>query len=1386
MAIVKSPDNDSMSQSKAVQLISRLNQLVCRVSQESLTEVEAQFSQQTMTALCGLAKNTSAKALISKTMSKLSISVLRVFREFPTTLQSACDLIWALAYHDQSVQAMFAESSICAFVIETVVNNFECLSLIKSAFGAISSLCRHPLNQNVARKAHAIEVLLKVLANNGYGDEMLLQYTLDASASITHGHRDNGNVFIQQGGVQATLFAMEKNSRNPAIVRSASVLLVVVRDRPLGSQAIVSAGAMDILLDAIAVHTTVPELEHVLCALVGQLCRDVPQGARQVAEQGGVKAVIPVLENHSSQRLTVEACYSILASCCSQNTPTSKQDFLDVSWSAFRACKFQLNSFKLLTDICSVVGSKGMNKLVVDNLVGGVFELPIHLEISEMTSFYNVLEKFMNSDIFKSLVAITDAWMECSFQQTEEIETILSISKVVYLVNHDIEQFLGWQRCKCITITSFLNTAKGSLKRLHALDRVRRDGRHYTDIDVALEVGSFYSILSASLWCRERMSTKEVLSLQQDCSITELLSVALLWLDAFKLLKFECNDTDEPRWKMLNSLCRFLVVSLYAERQLTLRCLAGSSGVSLVLALQKKLQAVEQDVYIELLQSLRSKTALILKLIGGTCSSSFPDSINESDIVKSFYKVSSEIRNAQVQRKLEKELRIVESTKEPEKADICIEEKLEESYLLSNNEIDASDNSDADGSETDEPPVEESSFPQTATPKQECQSFTFEEPTSAMARFVATLPELIHDASVDDLEPYIPEYERPRHAVNVCGDKRLVYDWRLALGEGEGRAKSTLSPALPYILGAEPPLQKGTPSSFLVGGCKTDISPTCETDHHLLFESRFEGANLLQAVRLNPNEYDLVIRSDLHTTGHHQWFYFAVTNTHPMGHQGTATHKFNIVNHCKPGSMFAEGAQPCLYSFSQAETQGRGWRRAGSKLSYGPNDYTSPGEKKSVNYYSLTFSMTFDTPNDVYLVAMCFPYSYTKLQNFLDASCSEATATICERRLLCKSLGGLRCDELTITNFKSGSPLTRPAVVFTGRVHPGETNASYMMEGTIRFLLGNSALAKMLRELYVFKIVPMLNPDGVYHGNYRTSLSGCDLNRTWMKPSPHDHPTIWHTKSMIRQTHSVNKVSLFVDFHGHSRKKNIFMYGVEYRKTTLDQKTVVRTFPKLVAESQFTSHLFSLPDCSFSVSKSHLQAARIVVARELGIRASFTLEASFAGAGVGSLNSKLHNSQFNAAHFQEIGNGLCEGLLKMNHFELHDSLERQVQNIVTDTISNAALDFLLGRSKAKKSIPRALPQPETELTKSRVPKTSTALSKPIHFELGTQVNCSPKKSSERPSTVNPESLPWGKDHFSKETLETAKLINLIASITSVYAIHPLANRRCDIRWYSAL
>ncbi len=146
------------------------------------------------------------------------------------------------------------------------------------------------------------------------------------------------------------------------------------------------------------------------------------------------------------------------------------------------------------------------------------------------------------------------------------------------------------------------------------------------------------------------------------------------------------------------------------------------------------------------------------------------------------------------------------------------------------------------------------------------------------------------------------------------------------------------------------------------------------------------------------------------------------------------------------------------------------------------------------------------------------------------------------------------CDILTVTNFNNEGEMAgfKKGVVITSRVHPGETNASVIMEQIIEYLTGPSLESKLLRDNFIFKIVPMLNPDGVINGNYRCNLAGVDLNRVWIDPSKKLHPTIFNTKfvfimitklilKMIKTLKSERELLLFCDIHGHSRKKNIFM-----------------------------------------------------------------------------------------------------------------------------------------------------------------------------------------------------------------------------------------------------
>ena len=213
-------------------------------------------------------------------------------------------------------------------------------------------------------------------------------------------------------------------------------------------------------------------------------------------------------------------------------------------------------------------------------------------------------------------------------------------------------------------------------------------------------------------------------------------------------------------------------------------------------------------------------------------------------------------------------------------------------------------------------------------------------------------------------------------------------------------------------------------------------------------------------------------------------------------------------------------------------------------------------------------------------------------------------------------------------------------VIVTARVHPGETPASFIMEGFLRFLTSDSQEAQELRRKNVFKVVPMLNPDGVVAGNYRTSASGNDLNRQFIDPCPNLHPEVSALRTLVGSINSkaltVEPIRAYIDIHGHSKKKSVFIYGPEYALHS-DRYFKARVIPKLLDEN---SALFRFHSCRFTVLPSKQRAARVVINREFGVMNCFTLEASMSSY----IDSDRRTVEFTQANYEEMGRSLAETL----------------------------------------------------------------------------------------------------------------------------------------------
>ncbi|KAL1130117.1 hypothetical protein AAG570_013056 [Ranatra chinensis] len=322
---------------------------------------------------------------------------------------------------------------------------------------------------------------------------------------------------------------------------------------------------------------------------------------------------------------------------------------------------------------------------------------------------------------------------------------------------------------------------------------------------------------------------------------------------------------------------------------------------------------------------------------------------------------------------------------------------------------------------------------------------------------------------------------------------------------------------------------------------------------HLCFDASFETGNLGRVQLISQYEYDLFVRPDSSNPRIRLWFNFTVDNTKPDQRV-----IFNVVNFSKRWNCFREGATPLVRSSSRPHWQ----RMPRNTVFY----HSSPFHD---NNYILSMCFNFDKEEDLYQFAFCYPYSYSRCQAHLD-NLERRKLPHFNRQLLAQSIQKRRLDLVTITHPKNmvaqqGNKVH--VVVILARIHPGETPSSFVCQGIIDFLISNQPVAVLVREHLVFHIIPMVNPDGVFVGNYRCNSTGADLNRFWGKISQWLHPTLHACYSYLKSLDQDKNIELdfVLDIHAHSNLKGVFIYGNTYNDVYRYERHIV--FPKLLAQN---------------------------------------------------------------------------------------------------------------------------------------------------------------------------------------------------------------------------
>lgn len=283
-------------------------------------------------------------------------------------------------------------------------------------------------------------------------------------------------------------------------------------------------------------------------------------------------------------------------------------------------------------------------------------------------------------------------------------------------------------------------------------------------------------------------------------------------------------------------------------------------------------------------------------------------------------------------------------------------------------------------------------------------------------------------------------------------------------------------------------------------------------------DATFESGNIEVVSADDPADVRLRIRKDPPTDTRHglaefyQWFHFRVA-----GARGVPL-TLHIVN--AAGAAYPRGWDGYrAVASSDRET----WRRV------------------ETSYDDGVLTITHTPDSDATWFAYFAPYDIARAAALVGRCARKPFVQVAP---LGRSLDGRLIDRLEIGD--------GPAAVWVvGRQHPGESMASWWMEGFLSRLCDPDDVdAAELRSRATVHVVPMINPDGVARGHLRTNAAGANLNREWATPSLERSPEALHTRAAMDQT----GVDLCLDVHGDEALPHNFIAGTHGIPSWTDER----------------------------------------------------------------------------------------------------------------------------------------------------------------------------------------------------------------------------------------
>lgn len=233
------------------------------------------------------------------------------------------------------------------------------------------------------------------------------------------------------------------------------------------------------------------------------------------------------------------------------------------------------------------------------------------------------------------------------------------------------------------------------------------------------------------------------------------------------------------------------------------------------------------------------------------------------------------------------------------------------------------------------------------------------------------------------------------------------------------------------------------------------------------------------------------------------------------------------------------------------------------------------------------FTHTFDS--DTVWIAYAHPYPWKRAEELVARVRQSPFARI-------EQLGHSReqrpINLISITD--SNVPSERKKVVFVQALqHPGEDAGGYMVEGMIRLLTSDAEEARKVRRSFVFHIVPVLNPDGLYRGITRYNAAMQDLNSLWSDSAVRE-PEVAAVKQWIGNKYREGRcIAAFLDVHNQTQQWNNHALIVaddrfrgllgDFAREWIFQKSA----PSRGTAAEYMTQRYDVPSVTVELTQSH-------------------------------------------------------------------------------------------------------------------------------------------------------------------------------------------------------